>query len=116
MTTKDPLSVTGFPFFGLGQAPPDAMVALQKELLASYEKAGSAWLARVKSEVDLWTELPEKLSANASLHGAMEAYTKSVVQRMQMMADDGQKLFDSCQEITKKVTQSLSGAKPGGST
>ena len=112
MTTKDSTSPKGFmPFFGFAQEPPQAMVALQKELLESYEKASSAWLARVKSEVDLWSELAEKLSTSASVHGAMEAYTKSVAQRMQMIAEDGQKLFENCQEITQRIAHSMGGGR-----
>jgi endonuclease YncB( thermonuclease family) len=40
-------------------------VNMQKELLDVYEQASRAWLARVKSEVDLWAELAAKLSVNS---------------------------------------------------
>ena len=38
------------------------MLAMQKELLETRDQASRAWLDRVKSEVELWTELPTKLS------------------------------------------------------
>src|SRR5262245_43962133 len=110
--TPDVMSIQ--PFRGLGRVPSEAMAALQGELLATYEKASNAWLARVKSEVDLWSELAERLSASPSLPGAMDAYTKSVAQRMQLIAEDGQRLIESCQEITRKVTDALKSEQSRG--
>jgi uncharacterized membrane-anchored protein len=116
MASKDPSAPTGFPpFLGFVQQPPEAMVALQKELLESYDKASAAWLARVKSEVELWSDLAAKLAANTSVHGALEAYTTSVAQRMRLVAEDGHKLFDTCQEITQKIAHSLRNGQPSGS-
>jgi len=86
----------------------EAMVNMQKELLDVYEQASRAWLARVKSEVDLWSDLATKLSATRSMPEALESYQKFVTQRMQMAADDGRQLVEDCQKITQKMTRSLS--------
>jgi hypothetical protein len=86
------------------------MVNMQKELLDVYEQASHAWLARVKSEADLWSELAAKLSATRSMPEALESYQKFVTQRMQMAAQDGRRLVEDCQKITQKMTQSLSGS------
>jgi hypothetical protein len=53
--------------------PIDAGMALQKELLDAYEKAGRVWLARVKSEVELWSELAAKLTTVRSVPDALES-------------------------------------------
>ena len=87
----------------------EAMVNMQKELLDGYEQASRAWLARVKSEVDLWSDLATKLSATRSMPEALESYQKFVTQRMQMAAEDGRQLVEDCQKITQKMTRSLSG-------
>ena len=87
----------------------EAMVNMQKELLDVYEQASRAWLARVKSEVDLWSDLASKLSATRSMPEALESYQKFVTQRMQMAAEDGRQLVEDCQKITQKMTRSLSG-------
>ena len=87
----------------------EAMVNMQKELLDVYEQASRAWLARVKSEVDLWSDLATKLSATRSMPEALESYQKFVTQRMQMAAQDGRQLVEDCQKITQKMTRSLSG-------
>jgi len=105
-------SAAGFaPFLGISQTFIEAGVALQKELLDTYEKAGCAWLARMKSEAELWLQLPAKLAAVHSVPEAAEAYTKSVSQQMQMTAEDGQRLLHDCQEITQRITKVVSNGR-----
>jgi len=101
-----------------GQQQTDAAMALQKELLDSYDQAGRAWLARVQSEVALWSDLATKLSATRSVPEALEAYSKCVSERMKMAADDGARLAEEAQEITQKLARSLGngGRWPQGST
>ncbi len=96
--------------------PPDGMLDVQKELLEAYEQASRAWLARVKSEVDLWSELAAKLTATHSVPEILQTYQKCVAQRMQMAAEDGRQLFEECQKITKKIGGSMSNGWPKGST
>jgi len=103
-STKAKSGTTAF-----GQERSEAMVNMQKELLDVYEQASRAWLARVKSEVDLWSDLATKLSATRSMPEALESYQKFVTQRMQMAAQDGRQLVEDCQKITQKMTRSLSG-------
>jgi hypothetical protein len=92
-----------------GQERSEAMVNVQKELLDVYEQASRAWLARVKSEVDLWSELASKLAVTRSMPEALESYQKFVTQRMQMAAQDGRQMVEDYQKITQKMTGSLSG-------
>ncbi len=94
------------PMPGWGQGS-QAALALQKALLESYEQASRAWLARVQSEVNLWSELANKLSSTHSLPEGLEAYSKCVSQRMQMAADDGRRIVEQSQQITQKIAQSL---------
>ena len=100
----------------LGKEQTAAMLDMQKELLDAYEQASRAWLARAKSEADLWSELATKLSASRTFPDALGAYQECVSQRMQLTAEDGRRLFDECQKITQKITQSLSGGWSSGST
>jgi hypothetical protein len=103
------------PLAGFGQDQIEAAVSLQKDLLAACEKASSAWLARVHSEVTLWSELAAKLNVTTSAPDAFAAYTKCASQRVQMAADDGRRLLDDCQHVTQKITQSLTNQRPKGS-
>ncbi len=108
---------TDFPSFpNWGQEQTEAALAMQKSLLESYEEANRAWLARVQSEVALWSDLAGKLTATRSVPEALEAYSKCVSQRMQMAADDGRRLVDESQRITQKLANSLGNAWPTAST
>ena len=60
MATKE----TTQPFLNWGQERTEAAMALQKDLLASYEEASRAWLARVQSEVALWSDLASRSVGN----------------------------------------------------
>jgi len=90
---------------------------LQKELLDTYEQASRAWLERMKSEMELWAALATKMSGTRSVPEALEVYQKGLAQRMQMAADDGQKLFDGCRNITQQITRAMSDglSSPGSS-
>jgi hypothetical protein len=104
------------PMAMFGQEPSETMANLQKELLETYEQASRAWLARVKSEADLWSGLATKLTSTRSVSEALDSYQKCVAQRMQMAAEDGRQLFEQCQNITQKITRALSNGRPIGST
>jgi hypothetical protein len=101
---------------GIVRMPIEAGVALQKELLDAYEKAGHAWLPRVKAEFELWTELAAKVVAPRSLLEAVDAYGESMARRMQMSVEDGQHLLHDYQEITKRIIQAVSKRQLSGTT
>jgi Phasin protein len=99
-------------FLKFGSERTEAMINMQKELLEAYEQASRTWLARVKSEADLWSELATKLAATRSVPDALGAYQECVTQRMQLAAEDGRRLFEECQKITHKITKALSNGRP----
>jgi len=100
----------------LGRAQTAATFKIQQDVLAAFEQTSRAWLARVQSEVELWSQLAQKLSTTHSVPEALNAYQESVTQRMQMAADDGKRMSSDCQEIMSKITKSLSHGWPSGST
>jgi hypothetical protein len=104
------------PVMTWGQERTEAAMALQKALLESYEEASRAWLSRMESEIKLWSDLANKLSATHSVPEALECCTKSASERMQMAAEDGRRLFDEAQQITQKITKSLGNGWPTAST
>jgi hypothetical protein len=91
----------------LGKERTDAMLTLQKDLLDAYEQASGAWLARVQSEADLWSELAAKLTKTGSLPEALGIYQESIAQRTQMAAEDGRRLAEEAQRIIKTIAESL---------
>ena len=104
------------PFLNLGKEQTEAMLSMQKELLDAYDQSSRAWLARVKSEVDLWSRSGQEAVSGSIRPGRRGAYQQCVAQRMQMAAEDGRRLYDDCQKITQSITRSLSNGRPAAST
>ena len=73
----------------------------------------AAWLDRVKSEVELWTELATKLSSTRSFRDALGTYQQCVTQRMQMAAEDGRRMSDEYQCNRAKSADDTSKAWSG---
>jgi hypothetical protein len=99
----------------LGREQTAATFKIQQDVLEAFEQTSRAWLARVQSEVELWSQLAAKLSTTHSVPEALSAYQESVTQRMQMAADDGKRLSSDCQELIGRITRSLSCGWPSGS-
>jgi hypothetical protein len=91
----------------------DPMLKMHKDLLDAYDHASRVWLARVKSEVDLWSDVAAKLAASRSVPDALQAYQRCVVQRMQLATEDGRQMFDECQRITRQITRSMTNGANG---
>ncbi len=111
-----PTKSSSTPFLKLGSGQTEAMIALQKELLEAYDQANRVWLDRVKSEVELWSDLGKKLSTIQSVPEALQAYQECVAQRMRMAAEDGQKVSEDCRTFTQKIARSLSSGWVGESS
>jgi hypothetical protein len=88
----------------LGKERTEELVALQQELFKAYEEASRVWLARVHSEMELWSNLAKKLTESRSAPEVLEAYQQCVTQRMQMAGEDGRRLSEEVQKIMSKVT------------
>ena len=99
-----------------GQDRTEATLSLQKALLESYELTSRAWLDRMQSEVSLWSDLANKLSGTKTIPEAVEIYTKFGSQRMQLAADDGRRIVDEAQQITRKIARSMGNGLPIAST
>lgn len=84
------------------------MPNVQKDLLDAYQEVGQAWIDRVRSEVQLWSDLATKLATSRSFPEGLEAYRDCISHRLQMAAEDGQRLLEDGQKVIATVTGSLS--------
>jgi hypothetical protein len=98
-------------FLQFGKERSEALMNVQKELLKAYQDAGETWLARMKSEIDLWTELAGKLSESRTLPEGLKAYSDSVSQRLQIVADDGRRMVEDAQKLMAAFAGSLNGGR-----
>ncbi len=92
-----------------GKDRSEAMLKVHKELLDAYQEASQAWVNRVKSEVEFWSELANKLATSRSVPEGLEAYRDGIAHRMQMAAEDGQRVYEESQKVIAAVTSSVSG-------
>jgi hypothetical protein len=99
-------------WFNPGQT--EAVLAAQKELLDTCVEAGNAWLARVKSEADLWSQLTTKLMTTHSMPEVLGACQDWGAQRAQMAAEDGRRFSEDTQKFMAAVERSLSNGWPTG--
>ena len=107
-TTADAAIPAG-QFFEFGKERTEAIFNWQKELLDEYEQAGRAWVERVKSEVELWSDLATKVASSQSFPEGLKAYRDCVSQRIQMAVQDGRRLFEQGQKLIAAVTKPLNG-------
>jgi hypothetical protein len=94
----------------------EATLAVQKEVLDACVEAGNAWLARVKSEADLWSQLATKVMTTHSMPEALGAFQEWGVQRAQMAAEDGRRFSEDTQKFMAAVARSLSNGWSSGRT
>jgi hypothetical protein len=99
-------------FVNFGQAQTDAMLAMQKEVLDAFEEMRRAWLSRVKSEADYWSNMTAKMQDAHSLPDALGAYQQCVAERMKLAAEDGRRLLDDSQRTMSFVTRVISKGLP----
>ena len=100
------------PSLAFGREQTKSALGLQKDILDAYERASRLWLERVKSELELWSELAAKLAATRSVNDALEACVRSAALQMQMTVADGQRLFDECRDVTQRATHLLTNGLP----
>ena len=84
------------------------------ELLQS--TMGGSIRIETKLASDLWSALATKLMNTRSVPEAMSAYQECVAQRMQMAAEDGQRLLEDSQKLMQQMTRSLGNGWPSRST
>lgn len=113
MATAESAQMSMFKF---GKERTEAMLSLQKELLDAYDQASREWLARVKSESELWSALAAKLAETRSIPDAVRSYQECVSQRLRMAAEDAQRLSNESGSLMQKINRSLTNGWFSAST
>ena len=109
---KNGLSTFPFPF--LDQNQRDAVVKLQNEFIDEVEIIGRAWFGRVRSEIEICTDLATKLSKSRTLPEGLAAYRGWVSQHVQISFENGQLLFDETQKMIAAFSRAAhTGGKRG---
>jgi hypothetical protein len=98
----------------LSEAQTNAIIDMQKRFLGACEEMGRAWLARVKSETELWSDLANEIQEARSIPDALSAYQQGMARRLQMAVDDGRRLAEDSQHLVSVMTGA--GEKTGRSS
>lgn len=77
----------------LGQKRTEAIVAVQHDLFNEVQELNQHWLERAKSEAELTAEFVNTLTAARSVPESLTAWQQWTSRRMQMAAEDGQRVF-----------------------
>lgn len=83
------------------------MASVQTELLNAYRELSDAWLNRVRSEVQLWSDLATKIATTREYPDGVEMYRDCISRRLQMAVEDGQHLFEDGQKVIAAMTRAL---------
>ena len=62
-----------------GKDRTEAMLNLQREMLDELEQASRAWITRMRSEIELWSDLATKVTASRSVPEGLGAYREMCV-------------------------------------
>lgn len=86
---------------GLAKKRVEELAQFQSELLEQIQEVNRQWLDRMKSEATLASELANKLSSARSIPETATAYQKWASRRMEMAAEDAQRLLADGQKFAE---------------
>jgi hypothetical protein len=95
------------------KAGAERLSTTQKELGDTFAEANQHWLARAKAEGDSMSDLMAKLGAARSMPDIAAVYQEWMTQRMQRLAEDGQKLAADSQKFMTAWTNLFSNGSAG---
>jgi len=100
-------------FAEIGKKRVETMMKIQKELFDRFEEFNRAWFTRAKSEASLVSEFVAKLTAARSAPETATACQECMDKRMELLAEDGRRLFDDSQKFIHLGTQFLMNGSGG---
>jgi len=76
-----------------------AWMEMQKEFFDRLQEINQAWFGRLKSEINLASDFAAKLMACRTLPETTTAYQECMGKRMELLAEDGQRLLADGQKF-----------------
>jgi hypothetical protein len=100
----------------LGKKQLEAAAGMQKELFDTVEGMNRAWLDHARSEMTLASDLFGRLLAARSFPDAATAYQECMDRQMEMIAEDGRRLFTEGEKLIRSGARLFSNGSPGVSS
>ncbi len=100
-------------FGNLGKKQYESALAMQRELLDTFERINHAWFARAQSEVDLAAEFLGKVAETRSIPGVATACQECISKQLEMFSEDSRRLLADGEKLLRAGTRHLgNGATP----
>ena len=100
-------------FGTLGKKQYEAALAMQKELLDTFEQMNQAWFARAQSEIDLAAEFIGKVAETRSIPGVATAYQECVSKQLEMLSEDSRRMLADGEKLLRAGTRHLAESRNG---
>ena len=97
----------------VGSQRVEALMDMQKELLATFDEIKRERLARVQQETELATTFAGKLTSARSIPDVMIAYQEWAAKRMELFTQDSRTLAEDSQKIFNAAAKMLSDRTRG---
>ncbi len=100
-------------FGNLGKKQYESALAMQRELLDTFERINHAWFARAQSEVDLAAEFLGKVAETRSIPGVATACQECISKQLEMFSEDSRRMLADGEKLLRAGTRHLgNGATP----
>lgn len=102
-------ALTWFPeaFGNLGKKQYEAALAMQRELLDTFEQMNHAWFARAQSEIDLAAEFIGKVAETRSIPGVATACQECISKQLEMFSEDSRRMLADGEKLLRAGTRHL---------
>ena len=94
-------------FGSLGKKQYETTLAMQKELLDTFERINHAWFARAQSEIDLAAEFLGKVAETRSIPGVATACQECISKQLEMFSEDSRRMLADGEKLLRAGTRHL---------
>jgi hypothetical protein len=103
-------------FFGTGTKFVEAAMDTQAKFFKTMQEVNQEWLDRAQAEASLAAEFMNKMTASRSAPDVTAACQEWAGRRMQMVAEDSQRLVSDSQKFMEAGAKIFGNGLSGGST
>ena len=94
-------------FGNLGKKQYETALAMQRELLDTFEQINHAWFARAQSEIDLAAEFLGKVAETRSIPGVATACQEGISKQLEMFSEDSRRMLADGEKLLRAGTRHL---------
>ena len=94
-------------FGNLGKKQYESALAMQRELLDTFERINHAWFARAQSEIDLAAEFLGKVAETRSIPGVATACQECISKQLEMLSEDSRRMLADGEKLLRAGTRHL---------